>query len=393
MATLLKEVDAVVIGVGWTGSILARELTKAGLNVVGLERGAKRTPRDDFTLPSVRDELEYAIRHELFQDTQMETVTLRHSPAETALPIRRLGSFLPGTNLGGAGSHWNGNTWRLLPYDHKPRSQITERYGRNAIPEEMTIDDYPVCYDELEPYYDKFEKLCGDLRQGRQSAREDRHGGNVFEGPRQNEYPNPPLAKSMAGAIMADGCAASAIIRSRRRRAMPARSTPISKARRCGACEYCGHCERFGCEANAKASPNVGILPALLADPKFKLRPSPPGERAGLPTEQARKVTAVRYIGYPQRRGIRTARRHRHPRRLRVEQCAFRSMLTAAISGSITRPAPSARTIVIRDSAAMPCGSLQQGDRSVHRGARGVLINSSTGDSFDHGGLGFFGGA
>ena len=139
MATLLKEVDAVVIGVGWTGSILARELTKAGLNVVGLERGAKRTPRDDFTLPGVRDELKYANRHELFQDTQMETVTLRHSPADTALPIRRLGSFLPGTNLGGAGSHWNGNTWRLLPYDHKPRSQILERYGRNAIPEEMTI--------------------------------------------------------------------------------------------------------------------------------------------------------------------------------------------------------------------------------------------------------------
>ena len=46
MATILKEVDAVVIGVGWTGSIMARELTKAGLNVVGLERGAKRMPRD-----------------------------------------------------------------------------------------------------------------------------------------------------------------------------------------------------------------------------------------------------------------------------------------------------------------------------------------------------------
>ncbi len=134
MATLLKEVDAVVIGVGWTGSILARELTKAGLNVVGLERGAKRTPRDDFTLPSVRDELKYVNRHELFQDTQMETVTLRHSPAETALPIRRLGSFLPGTNLGGAGSHWNGNTWRLLPYDHKPRSRFSSAMAATPYP-------------------------------------------------------------------------------------------------------------------------------------------------------------------------------------------------------------------------------------------------------------------
>src|SRR5260370_20825638 len=105
MATMLKETDAVVIGVGWTGAILAREVTKAGLNVVGLERGAKRTSREDFTIPSVRDDLKYAVRQELFQDTGMETVTLRHAPAETALPIRRLGSFLPGTGLGGARGH------------------------------------------------------------------------------------------------------------------------------------------------------------------------------------------------------------------------------------------------------------------------------------------------
>ena len=39
-----------------------------------------------------------------------------------------------------------------------------------------------------------------------------------------------------------------------------------------GACEYCGHCERFGCEANAKASPQVCILPVLLADHEFELR-------------------------------------------------------------------------------------------------------------------------
>src|SRR5262245_5219872 len=97
MATMLKEVDAVVIGVGFTGSILARELTKAGLKVVGLERGPNRSAREDFPLPSIRDDLKYTARQELFQDTQLETVTLRHSPAETALPLRRLGSFLPGT--------------------------------------------------------------------------------------------------------------------------------------------------------------------------------------------------------------------------------------------------------------------------------------------------------
>src|ERR1700686_5900062 len=161
MTIMLKETDAVVIGVGWTVSILARELTKAGLNVVGLERGAKRMPGEDFTIPSVRDDLKYAVRQELFQDTQLETVSLRHSPAETALPIRRLGSFLPGANLGGAGERLEGKTWGWHPSHHKLRTHITERYGKNAIPEDMTIENLPVSYDELEPYYDKFEKLCG----------------------------------------------------------------------------------------------------------------------------------------------------------------------------------------------------------------------------------------
>src|SRR6202161_1609750 len=188
MATLLKEVDAVVIGVGWTGSILARELTKAGLNVVGLERGAKRTPREDFTLPSVRDELKYGNRQELVQDPRVEPVPRRLSPAETALPIRRLGSFLPGTNLGGAGSHWNGATWRRLETDYIMKTHLTQRYGARAIPDGMTIQDFGVTYADMEPYYDKFEKLCGISGQAGNLKGQKIDGGNIFEGPRSNNY-------------------------------------------------------------------------------------------------------------------------------------------------------------------------------------------------------------
>jgi choline dehydrogenase-like flavoprotein len=103
MATKLKEVDVVTIGVGWTGSILARELTKAGLTVVGLERGSNQSPAQDFTIPSIRDEFKYRLRTELMQDTAMETLTLRHAPGETALPWRRWGAFSPGDGVGGAG--------------------------------------------------------------------------------------------------------------------------------------------------------------------------------------------------------------------------------------------------------------------------------------------------
>jgi gluconate 2-dehydrogenase alpha chain len=84
MVTRLKEVDAVMVGVGWTGSILARELTKAGLSVVGLERGPDRVPGKDFTLPGIRDELKYTNRQELVQDPAMETITFRHKASELA---------------------------------------------------------------------------------------------------------------------------------------------------------------------------------------------------------------------------------------------------------------------------------------------------------------------
>src|SRR3954454_18794149 len=102
MVTRLKEIDAVMVGMGWTGSIMARELTKAGLNVIGLERGGDIKPSEHFVMPAIRDELRYARRLELIQDPAMETLTFRHRVSELALPMRRMGSFLPGDGVGGA---------------------------------------------------------------------------------------------------------------------------------------------------------------------------------------------------------------------------------------------------------------------------------------------------
>jgi gluconate 2-dehydrogenase alpha chain len=114
MATRLKEVDAVMVGMGWTGAIMARELSQAGLTVVGLERGGDRTPGEDFILPGVRDEMKYAQRLELSlsSDNSVDTITFRNAAAETALPIRRWGAFLPGEGVGGSGIHWGALCWR-----------------------------------------------------------------------------------------------------------------------------------------------------------------------------------------------------------------------------------------------------------------------------------------
>src|SRR2546429_8298195 len=129
MAMRLKEVDAVMVGMGWTGSIMARELTKAGLTVIGLERGEDLSPRENFALPGVRDELRYSYRLELIQDPALETVTVRQRPSESALPMRRFGSFLPGNSRGGAANQWGGQHWRYFATDHLPRGAAVQRYG------------------------------------------------------------------------------------------------------------------------------------------------------------------------------------------------------------------------------------------------------------------------
>ncbi len=132
MAKRLKETDAVVIGMGFSGAILARELTKAGLNVVGFERGADRNPAEEFTLTRLRDELRYVVRLELMQDNSIDTISFRNAPDELALPIRRFGAFLPGEGVGGTGIHWGALHWRFLPTDFRIKSVLNEKYGAKA---------------------------------------------------------------------------------------------------------------------------------------------------------------------------------------------------------------------------------------------------------------------
>ena len=102
--------------------------------------------------------------------------------------------------------HWNGQTWRFLPTDFKIRSETESRYGKNFIPAGMTIQDWGVTYEELEPYYDKFEYLCGVSGQAGNVQGEIQAGGNPFEGPRSRGYPLPPLLRS-AGTVLFDKAA------------------------------------------------------------------------------------------------------------------------------------------------------------------------------------------
>ena len=134
MATKLKEVDAVIVGLGWTGGILAKELTEAGMKVVALERGDVRSTDKDFAVPNVRDELRYVVRHELMQNAARDTLTVRNNVSQEALPMRKLGSFLPGEGVGGSGTHWSGHTWRWTDMEFKVRSMYEEATARISYP-------------------------------------------------------------------------------------------------------------------------------------------------------------------------------------------------------------------------------------------------------------------
>jgi gluconate 2-dehydrogenase alpha chain len=393
MTIRLKEVDALMVGMGWTGAIVARELTKAGLSVVGLERGPDRTPGENFTLPSVRDELRYSQRLELMQDNSTDTITFRNESSETALPIRRFGAFLPGEGVGGTGIHWGALLWRFLPSDFRIKSHLIERYGKNAIPDDMTIEDWPVSYQELEPYYDQFDKLCGASGKAGNLNGTIVPGGNPFEGSRSNEYPNKPI-KTSAPSLMFSEAA-----RSLGYHPFPAPVAIASAAYvntegvTLGACEYCGFCNRIACEANAKASANTTIMPLLRPEPKFELRTRAFATKL-IYDKDAKRVTGVVYTD------MRTGEEYEQPANIVVlSSYVFGNTQTLLLAGI---GEPYDRTTGKGVVGKNYCYQFEAGAEAFFEdkewnpfmGSAGTsaCIDDFNGENFDHAGLGFFGG-
>jgi gluconate 2-dehydrogenase alpha chain len=296
MATKLPNVDVLIVGLGWTGGIIAKELAPTKLKIVALERGRYRDTNPDFLDPQVHDELKFAQRHETAVDVRRETITFRNKASQTAYPMRQLGSFLPGEGLGGAGVHWNGVHWRWLEWDHKAKTITTEKWGANVIPADMNLQDWPVTYDELEPYYDKFEKTCGTSGKAGNLNGKKIEGGNIFEAPRKSEYPNPPLKASHSMTLFEKAA---------KDLGYHPFTNPASNASQdytnpdgvtLGQCHYCGFCERFGCEVNAKASPHFTVIPvAQQNNPNFEMRMQSRVLKVNLDST-GKKAVSVNYI-------------------------------------------------------------------------------------------------
>src|SRR3569623_3581960 len=394
MARKLPRKDVVIIGLGWTGSILANELTDEGLDVIAIERGPWRDAPTDFPPNYAQDELRYHIRHELFLRPAQSTFTFRNKIDQTALPIRKWGAFMPPNGVGGGGVHWNAETWRFLPSDFVLRSHLTERYGASFLPEDMTIQDWGVTYDELEPHYDRFEYLCGTSGQAGNIKGTIIEGGNPFEGPRSRAYPNPPQDQPFGHTLF--GSAAGEL----GYKPFPQPSGNMSQAYtnplglRRGPCTYCGFCEWFGCGNYSKASPQTTILPVLIRKPKFSARDNCEVTHINL-DRTGKHATGVTFVDTSN---------------VEWEQPADLVILAAfsifnvqmLLNSNIGKPYdPVANTGVVGRNFTHQATSAVNGffDKEkfnfnpfIASGAIGMCIDEFNGDNFDHGPLGFVGG-
>jgi len=279
MVTTLPKVDVVTVGVGWTGGIIAAECAKAGLKVVGLERGEERGTEDYL---KVHDEYRYAVRYELMQNLSKETITIRNNRNMPALPMRQLGSFLLGEGLGGSGTHWNGHTWRFYPYDFQIKTMTDKKYGPNKLSKDYQLQDWGITYEELEPYFYTFEQTIG-------LSGEDK---NPFL-KRKDPFPTPPMKrtpilKKFEKATQDLGYSPFMLPS-----ANLSESYKNPDGESINACQYCGFCERFGCEYGAKSSPEITVVPTARKTGNFETR-----FRANVVEviKNGNKVTGVRYI-------------------------------------------------------------------------------------------------
>ena len=257
----LEPTDVVLVGVGAVGGVAALPLVRAGLDVIGLEAGNWLTARD-----FAPDELRNNIRGwpQSVQKANREVPTHRRSEGA---PYSPRPSVHPMMNaVGGTSLHYWGQSWRLNPWDFRVVSETARRYGAGRIPAGSTVEDWPFGLEELEPYYDAVEYEVGISGQAGNINGTIDERGNIFEGPRQREFPMPPLRGSGFTELMSDAA------RGLGWHPFPGPAAIASRTYegRAG-CVYHGFCSRGGCHIDAKSSTAVSTIPKAMDTGRFSV--------------------------------------------------------------------------------------------------------------------------
>ncbi|MCL4422668.1 MAG: GMC family oxidoreductase [Actinobacteria bacterium] len=268
-------VDAVVVGSGPAGSTVAEALTRAGWTVVIFEKGRNHLldlsdptkPARDFS----NDEIKFLCRHFLGPDPIVEPRTFRSSPEDGERSHTGEVNSIPST-VGGGGTHADGKVPRLREEDFK----LLSLYGPQR---DASVADWPLAYEELEPFYTEAEMAIGVAGQA---------GANPFESFRSAPYPMPP-GPPMFGATLS-AKAAEALGYHPYPAPTAANSVPYGGR---PACNNCGFCAFFGCPIHAKGDP-VALLMAAMASGNAKLMPETFVSKI---LTNGRRATGVEFIG------------------------------------------------------------------------------------------------
>jgi choline dehydrogenase-like flavoprotein len=272
----VTDCDAVIIGSGPGGATAAHVLTSAGWSVLVLDKGRNHLleldPPYAPTGEISNDELKFMFRHFLGPDPFLEPRTFRRTEADGERLLIGEVNNLP-SGVGGGGFHADGKLPRFREIDFRAHSELGPIAGADLV-------DWPVGYDELEPYYAEAERVVGVAGDA---------GANPFASWRSGPYPMPP-GPDMYGAILSSEAAA-------RLGYHPYRApTGVNSVPYDGrpACNNCGFCGYFGCPIDAKGDP-VAPLRRALRTGRCEIRPESHVSEIVLDRGR-RRARGVRYL-------------------------------------------------------------------------------------------------
>jgi choline dehydrogenase-like flavoprotein len=232
------EVDFVVIGSGAAGGIMAKQLSVAGFSVVVLEQGGwgkygreQEYNKDEWLNRNQSEE------DRLMSDPARQRNTFRPNDKVKAVP----GTHSYGCVVGGGTVTYGGSSWRHMPYEFKEASYDT------TIPSGTGMADWPVTYEELEPFYTQAEWEMGisGLRVN-----------SPFVAPMKKDYPVPPVPLKSSGALFHTAANKLGLT------VVPGPLAIITKPYMGrAACVNCGICSGYGCQVRARSSSAVTMIP------------------------------------------------------------------------------------------------------------------------------------